>query len=210
MKKVKRRTLSLIVLVAVLVIGLAVFMFRLVKDGSSWVSFPANRAVFTAGVLTSGRLTARNGGVLADITDGYRTYAESSEVRKACLHVVGDTSGNIGTGALTAFASKLVGYDLISGTYSLTGKGKTVALSIDSSLNTVAYEALNGRKGTVAVCNYETGEILCNVSNPTYDPANPPESVDSSEYEGVYINRFLSSQYTPGSIFKIVTLTAAI
>jgi peptidoglycan glycosyltransferase len=49
------------------------------------------------------------------------------------------------------------------------------------------------------------------VSSPTYAPADPPEITEGdSKYEGVYINRFLSSTYTPGSIFKLVTLAAAI
>ena len=30
------------------------------------------------------------------------------------------------------------------------------------------------------------------------------------KYEGVYLNRFLSSAYTPGSIFKLVTAAAAL
>jgi peptidoglycan glycosyltransferase len=49
------------------------------------------------------------------------------------------------------------------------------------------------------------------VSSPTYDPVDPPEiSDDDSSYEGVYINRFLSSTYTPGSTYKLVTTAAAI
>ncbi|MBQ8974975.1 MAG: penicillin-binding protein, partial [Oscillospiraceae bacterium] len=109
-----------------------------------------------------------------------------------------------------AFASNLVGYDFISGTYSLGGGGNTVTLSVDAELNRTAYEALGDYKGAVMVCNYKTGEILCDVSKPAYDPYYPPEDIDSEQYEGAYINRGLSAQYTPGSIFKLVTLTAAI
>lgn len=49
------------------------------------------------------------------------------------------------------------------------------------------------------------------VSTPTFDPENPPEIQDGdSRYEGVYLNRFLSATYTPGSVFKLVTTMAAI
>ena len=49
------------------------------------------------------------------------------------------------------------------------------------------------------------------VSAPTFDPADPPEIQDGDpRYEGVYLNRFLSSTFTPGSVFKTVTLTAAL
>ena len=74
-----------------------------------------------------------------------------------------------------------------------------------------AWDALNGRNGTVGVYNYKTGEIICMVSAPAYDPASPPviEEGDTS-YEGVYINRFLSSKSVPGSTFKLITASAAI
>ena len=128
----------------------------------------------------------------------------------ATLHVVGDLYGNVGTGALTAFAKQLTGYTLLGGAYGAT-EGSDVYLTIDADLNEVAYEALNGRKGTVAVYNYETGEILCLVSSPSYDPVNIPDDLESNEaYEGAYVNRFFSATFTPGSVFKTVTLAAAV
>ena len=49
------------------------------------------------------------------------------------------------------------------------------------------------------------------VSAPTFDPANPPVIEDGDErYDGVYLNRFLSGTFVPGSVFKTVTLEAAI
>ena len=74
-----------------------------------------------------------------------------------------------------------------------------------------AYEALGGKSGTVAVYNYETGEILCMVSAPSYDPLNVPEDITTNDrYKGAYLNRFLSSTFTPGSVYKTVTLAAAL
>jgi peptidoglycan glycosyltransferase len=75
-----------------------------------------------------------------------------------------------------------------------------------------AQEAMAGRKGTIALMNYKTGEILCAVTTPNYNPDNPPNlsEADSNQYEAVYMNRFIQSKYTPGSIFKIVTSAAAL
>ena len=63
----------------------------------------------------------------------------------------------------------------------------------------------------MAVYNYETGEILCMVSAPSYDPLNVPEDITTNDrYKGAYLNRFLSSTFTPGSVYKTVTLAAAL
>ena len=73
-------------------------------------------------------------------------------------------------------------------------------------------EAMGQYKGTVAVYNYKTGEILCAVTTPNYDPDDVPDIAgdDTGAYGGVFLNRFTQSAYTPGSIFKIVTAAAAL
>ena len=87
-----------------------------------------------------------------------------------------------------------------------------MTLTLSARVQNVALEAMNGRKGIVGVYNYKTGEILCALTTPTYDPDDPPAiNADNEEaYEGVYLNRFLQSVYIPGSIFKVVTTAAAL
>jgi len=184
---------------------LLVFVIQLAEGGKSWAMFSANSSVFHRGVLNTGTLEDRNGVLLAQAGDGAYRYADDKNVRVACLHAVGDYQGNIGTGALKAFADKLAGYSFIKGTISRSGAGATLQLSIDANLNVSAYKALNGRAGAVLVMDYTTGEILCMVSSPSYDP-----NAGASGADGVYINRALSATYTPGSVFKIVTLSAAL
>ena len=209
MKKIKNRSVFALLFAAVLVAGLALFTVRLVKNGRDWAMFRADQSVFNQGVLSTGTVTDRSGVVLASAANGQTSYAADATVRKACLHAVGDYNGNIGTGALSAFNYKLAGYDMINGVASLGSAGGKVQMSVDSKLNVTALKALGSRRGAVLVENYKTGEILCMVSTPTYDPANPPDLTQPS-YEGAYINRCLSSTFTPGSVFKLVTLTAAI
>lgn len=210
MKKVKRRTMSLLCLVLLIAVGLSFYIFKYITQGEMWASFASNQTVYSQGQLMVGKLYDRNGIVLASVNENERVYAEDSDIRKATFHAVGDAYGNIGTGALTAFSPELIGYDPVNGSYSIGNTGGELYLSIDAELNSTALKALDGRKGVVAVSNYETGEIICMVSSPTYDPCDPPDDVSGEEYEGVYINRFLSSAYTPGSTFKLVTATAAI
>lgn len=209
MRKIKNRAYFALLLALGLVFGLGIFTFRLFADGRDWAMLRANQSVFSEGVLDTGTLTDRNGVVLARAGSGVFAYAEDETVRKACLHAVGDYGGNIGGGALAVFNHKLAGYDPISGVASLSDEGGKVKLSIDSALNAAAYKALGGRRGAVLVENYKTGEILCMVSSPSYDPSNPPD-LTAPQYEGVFMNRGLGASYTPGSVFKLVTLAAAI
>jgi len=147
-------------------------------------------------------------------TDGdRRVYSEDKQTRLATLHAVGDMKGFISTGVQANFQSELVGYNLFTGVYKNKkyGKGNDVSLTIDAEINKIAYKALGNHKGTIAVVNYKTGDIVCMVSAPSYDPENVPYDLESnSEYEGAYINRFLSGLYTPGSTFKLVTAACAL
>lgn len=206
MKQVKFRSVLLLLLIVLLGLGLALFCLRYTFRGEAWASFSANGHAYTDGVVRTGQVLDRNGTVLYDGPSG--VYHEDSALRQATLHAVGDQLGNISTSALEAFQSRLIGFDPLTGT--LSG-GHKVYLTIDAELNRTAWEALDGRKGVAAVYNYQTGDILCMVSNPSFDPADPPEISDGdSDYEGVYLNRLLSGLYTPGSVFKVVTTAAAL
>lgn len=195
MKKVKRRASAALLIAALLVVGLAVYLVRLADDGGAWASY------FNGGT-PGGTILDRNGVVLYTSGDDGYSFAEDWSTRVACYHLIGDTAGNIRTGALRQFRDKLVGYNFIEGATS----GETISLTIDSSLNVAAYSALAGRNGAVMLMDYTTGEILCMVSSPGDDPANPT----SEPAEGTYLNKCLSSSFTPGSVFKLVTLAAAI
>ena len=213
MKKLEHRALLCLVLAGFLLAGLVLFTVLWTVRGGSWASAAFNRHLYNSqGILMSGTVLDRNGEVLTTVDeDGNRVYAGDKVRRTATLHAVGDLYGNISTGALSAFAQKLTGYNPIFGAFGAEQGGNNLYLTVDAGLNEVAYQALGGKKGTVAVYNYKTGEILCMVSAPAYDPMNTPTDLEENEnYEGAYLNRFLSSAFTPGSVFKTVTLTAAL
>ena len=212
MRKIERRTWICLLIAGILAAGLAIFVVLFFVNGGDWVSASFNRHIYSSsGTLLTGRVLDRDGNVLSQVEDGERTYGGNAEQRRAVLHVVGDLQGKIGTGALTAFADQLTGYDPVTGVAAAEAGGSDLYLTIDLSCQLAAWRALNGRKGTVLVYNYETGEILCLVSSPAYDPENVPEDLESDPaYEGAYINRALRATFTPGSIMKTVTLHAAI
>lgn len=213
MKKIEKRTVVCLALTLALLLGLGLFVLRFFLHGEEWASFAANRHLYnTNGSLTAGRVLDRDGNVLSWVDEsGSRQYYDDATVRQATLHAVGDPSGYIGTSALVAFANQLSGYNFLTGADNPFGQGNDLYLTLDARLNSIAYQAMNGKKGAVGVYNYKTGEILCMVSAPTFDPADPPVIEDGdSRYEGVYLNRFLSGTFTPGSVFKTITITAAI
>ena len=212
MKKIEHRAIICWVLALLLAAGLGLFLVRWVSSGGKWASSAFNRHLYnTDGVLSSGTVLDRDGDVLTSVNEnGQRTYYDNETVRKATLHIVGDLQGNIGTGALNAFADQLTGYNLLNGAFGAS-RGNQLYLTVDAYYNYVAYQALGGKSGTVAVYNYKTGEILCLVSAPSYDPLHVPSDLESSDrYRGAYLNRFLSSTFPPGSVYKTVTLAAAI
>ena len=211
MKKIEQRAVVCGILALLLAAGLGVFLVKYLLNGGDWASSAFNRHLYnTDGQLVVGTVLDRDGDVLSAGEDGKRTYYKDETVRKATLHAVGDLQGNIGTGALNAFADKLTGYNLLNGAFG-ADRGSELYLTIDARYNYEAYQALNGHSGTVVVYNYKTGEILCMVSAPSYDPLHVPKDIETNDrYKGAYLNRFLSSTFTPGSVYKTVTLAAAL
>ena len=210
MEKITRRTIVCLFLSLLLALGVGLFVFRFVTQGGDWVSFAANDHLYQDGVLSSGTVTDRQGNLLARAEYGGWTYSDSYLTRVSTMHAVGDPQGKVGTGAVTAFADKLSGYNLITGTRTLFGGERQLYMTLDAELCSRAYEAMQGLNGCVGLYNYKNGELLCMVSAPTFDPADPPEIGEGdSYYEGVYINRLLSSTFIPGSTMKIVTCAAA-
>lgn len=216
MKRILRRSTMIFVLTVAFIGGMGYLTFQLVLNADDWVDQAYNAHIAGSGGLAqAGSIFDRNGNVLAQTVGGERVYNPDESVRRAALHVVGDNSLNISTAAQSMYRSQLTGYSLVWGLnmpQSLR-KSNDITLTIDSDVCKAAYEVLAGydKKGACVVYNYKTGEVIGSVSTYAYDPQAPPEITEEneSEYEGVYLDNVLSSSYTPGSIFKIVTAAAA-
>ena len=191
-----KRSKALLLLVVMLIGGWCALVGEYWLYGAKWVAAEGSP------YGNRGIVTDRNGILLRDFGNG--GYSASPELRRATVHWVGDMAGNIHTPVLDYYKSKLMGYDVVTGLYS-TGGQSVGMLTVSSSVQKTALEAMDGRRGTVAVYNYETGAILCALSAPGSDPLG----ADGTE-DGRYMNRFLQGLYTPGSIFKIVTAGAAL
>ena len=210
MNRIAGRTAVALLIAAILLAGFVFFICEYAIEARQWVIFPGSPHVYNGGNIGCGSVTDKDGVLLLDMT-GDRTYADEEALRKATVHLVGDRYGSISAPALTHYASQLAGFDLLNGVYTYGQNGGTATLTVSAKVQKAALEAMSGYKGTVAVYNYKTGQLLCAVTTPTYDPDNVPElSQDAEAFEGLYYNRFTQSVYTPGSIYKIVTLAAVL
>lgn len=214
MKLISNRSKVVMALSLLILVGLLFFAYKYVKNASWWVQYPTNKHYYNNGQLvSSGKIYDRSGNILYETSGGRVYFNENKSVRTGVMHATGDLHGNVVTGAQVAFKDLLTGWNLLNGAFTLNedSRGHDLTLTIDAYLSAKAYELLNGRKGTVGVYNYKTGEIIAMASSPSFDPQNSVNIAENPEkYEGVYINRLLSVTYTPGSVFKLVTAAAAI
>jgi cell division protein FtsI (penicillin-binding protein 3) len=92
--------------------------------------------------------------------------------------------------------------------------GTNLRLTIDSRIQNAAEEYLKTAveenkcwTGSLVALDPNTGDILAMANYPTYDPNEPVESPDDIKAR---LNLSISAPYEPGSVFKVVTLTAAL
>ena len=200
MRKITNRAFSVLLIAVLVVCGMIVYLTRYIDHGKEWALYFSR-----ANSGSTGQIVDRNGITLAYFSGTQNYFCPDPQTRIANYHVTGDYWGRSGTGILSRFWNDMQGFSLLTGT--TRSEDRVFMLSIDARLNDRIYEALgNDRDGCMLVCNYRTGELLGMVSTPSVDPldgVNEPR-------EGAFINRCLSASFTPGSIFKLVTASAAI
>ena len=132
------------------------------------------------------------------------------------------------TGLEAAMDKELAGtsdsqfYDRVAQLFSgSSAQGASVELTINSKLQDIAYNALQGRKGAVVALNPKTGEILAMASSPSYDPnllsshsgssviANY-QALTADEDHPLFNRAIAGNTYSPGSTFKIIDAVAAL
>lgn len=211
MNRVATRAFILLVLVIGLFAGTAFFVVEYSMKADQWVMTAGTPQVEEDDGISLGCVTDRNGRILLQM-GADRVYDVDPLVRRASVHWLGDRSGNIGSGVVSHYTKELLDYSKLTGTYHYGDATGQLKLTLDASAQAASQQAMGELVGTVAVFNYKTGELICAVTSPNYDPDNAPdvEGDTTGAYEGVYVNRFVRSKYIPGSIFKIVTLAAAL
>ena len=87
--------------------------------------------------------------------------------------------------------------------------GKRLTLSIDYQLQALGERLLEGKIGSIVAIEPKTGEVLCMVSSPSYDPRLMVGRQRSRSHRELsrdswkpLLNRSIMGQYPPGSTFK--------
>lgn len=96
--------------------------------------------------------------------------------------------------------------------------GSSIVLTLDARIQKLADQMLGTRKGAVCLLDLDQGEILALVSKPHFDPnvfVSPARSFERMKVVGdktdlPLLNRGLSAEFPPGSVFKLVTALAGL
>ena len=87
--------------------------------------------------------------------------------------------------------------------------GKNLTLGIDSKLQALGERLLEGKIGSIVAIEPKTGEVLCMVSSPGFDPRmmvgrkrSASHKLLSQDTWKPLLNRSIMGQYPPGSTFK--------
>lgn len=174
-----------------------------------------------------GLIVTRDGLVLArsdpdpdEPTSFVRSYPEGA----VFAPVVGYTSLLAGNAGLErAFADELRSRrdftisDLITATFGGDLRPRSLQITIDPTLQKLAFQLMEGRRGAVVAIDPMTGELLAYVSVPSYDPnlLTLDDALDSrrrilDDPAGPLLDRAGNSLYAPGSTFKTVVAAAAL
>lgn len=222
--KSTKKNLRVVMMVFIALFALLIIYFTYAVNtyGGRWFSNSYNsRLRKQEQKVIAGNILDRDGEVLATTdSDGNRVYHNDKQTRLAISHVVGDNAALTLGGAERLQAKYLLGFDtnIIERIYQQFTSGKTkgsnVVLTIDASLSKYVSEQMGSYDGAVALINYRTGEVISMVSHPMFDPEDiedyiADEDGNISGNSSALVNRVTMGQYTPGSVYKIVTTVAA-
>ncbi|MGD0920497.1 MAG: penicillin-binding protein 2 [Terriglobia bacterium] len=95
--------------------------------------------------------------------------------------------------------------------------GNDLRLTLDLDLQVAAEAALGEHPGAVVALDPGTGEVLAMVSHPSFDPNDFARRIDqqtwqqlNSDAQKPLMNKAIQAHLAPGSVFKVITGTAAL
>ena len=224
----KRLTLLVTVFSVVFAILIANLTYQMIVRAPDLRALPSNNhqiareqyaqrgAILTADNVVLARSVRQDSG-------GYqRIYPEGS----LAAHLVGYSTSRFGLSGIEATEQEFlrgdVGFstwtDAINSIAGVPVAGNDVQLSIDSRIQRASETALRDYSGAVVALDAESGAVLSMASSPAFDINTVESLLESTGDDGsglgggtsALFNRATQALYSPGSTFKLVTLTAAL
>jgi penicillin-binding protein 2 len=89
-------------------------------------------------------------------------------------------------------------------------KGQAIQLTLDSDMNRIAQQALQGKVGSIVMMDIDNGEILAMANSPSYDPNIFVDKQKRRRFAHIFknpnspfLNRAITGLFPPGSVFKV-------
>ena len=222
-KRLTRTMVGFSVLFALLVANLTLIM---VVQADYYQNMAGNNHTLMQESDTErGSISTYDGVVLAEsqqTEDG--SYERVYPAGDLASHVVGYYSTQYGTSGIEASENETLkgqqNYaswtDVINAAAGINTPGNDVRLTINSTIQQAAQDALEGETGAAVVMDPSTGAVLAMASSPTYSAGDVEALLeqaavsDGSDDAGQLVNRATQGLYAPGSTFKIVSLATAL
>ena len=222
-KRLTRTMVGFSVLFALLVANLTLIM---VVQADYYQNMAGNNHTLIQESDTErGSISTYDGVVLAEsqqTEDG--SYERVYPAGDLASHVVGYYSTQYGTSGIEASENETLkgqqNYaswtDVINAAAGINTPGNDVRLTINSTIQQAAQDALEGETGAAVVMDPSTGAVLAMASSPTYSAGDvealleQAAASDGSDDAGQLVNRATQGLYAPGSTFKIISLATAL
>ncbi len=215
--KTNKRIIHLLVAVSALFLALLTYLLYLNMFKAEELSLnPYNRRQWDdERYVTRGTIYDADGLVLAETVEdadgnSKRVYSQG----RLYSHVIGYYSQVYGKSLLEQeYDAQLLGRGDMSLFHGDKKKGFDLNLTIENSLQKLAYEQMKGKRGALVALNPQTGAVLAMVSLPDFEP--DAYSLESrwndivEDESSPLLSRAIQGLYPPGSTYKTVTLAAA-
>lgn len=216
-KRLTKTMIAFSVLFALLVANLTLIM---VVQANDYKNMPSNNHTLAREARTErGTISTYDNVVLAQsVLQDDGTYKRVYPSGTLAAHVVGYASEAYGTAGIEAsYNDTLKGQrnyaswvDVVNAATDAGTSGNDVKLTINSTIQQAAEQALDGFNGACVVIDPETGAVLALASSPSYNASDIESILSSGSDSSALYNRATQALYSPGSTFKMVSLTTAL
>lgn len=204
-------------IIAAFLINIGYLTYLQVFQSEKLLNHPRNRRLqILEETVIRGKIIDSLGNTLAETSVENGRNKRIYPFGELTSHVTGYDSKRYGrTGLESTFNGSLLGFTrdfADSDFWSLkkfktSDRGNDLILSIDLSLQKLAYQMMGNRKGAIVAIEPSTGRVLAMVSKPGYNPQLLEAEWQrlSMDPASPLLNRAAQGLYPPGSAFKVIT-----